>query len=69
MNDLKPIFKKGDYVKWKDARGIDGNGRIVMEDTAFDEPVPHYLVIVNKGPGMEHPVIYCAETWLTKVEA
>lgn len=61
-------FNKGDKVKWITASGVNGSGRVADCDNVFSEDVMHYIVVVDAPDGEPHPIIYCAETWLTKKE-
>ncbi len=54
----------GTKVTWITGAGVSGSGKVI---SCLDND--HVLVAVDAAPNEEHRVIYCAETWLTKVPA
>lgn len=58
----------GDRVRLTNCKGIIRSGLIIADSfTPTASDMNYYLVAIDAWPGDEHPVIYCAETWLTKI--
>ena len=58
------MLKLGDKVQWVTRSQVAGSG-VLISEVGRDG---HCLVAVDGYPGEEHRVIWCAETWLTKVD-
>lgn len=58
-------MSEGTKVTWTTASGVAGSGRTISDECPEGPFKGHIIVAKDAAPGEEHPVIFCAVTWLT----
>jgi hypothetical protein len=59
-------MNEGTRVTWTTSRKFTGSGTVISNEVPEGPTKGHVLVAKDAPVGEEHPVIYCATTWLTE---